>query len=1005
MTTNVGLLGNAAHTLCESELHLSLHVRAHTRLVLESPLERNWAPASLPQWTKDVLVIDCETTVGLDQKLNFGFYRWSKLQPDGHYACLEEGIFHRNDLGNDAVMLLRQFAHTHKAHVAPGNSTKILVMSRDEFVDGPLWDIIMAGGGLVGYNLPFDISRLAHKYKAAGDSWSFIMHTYKDHGAVKPDKFRPRITIRPMDSHRAFCRLTGGRPRNKDGKPMPCRWPVPKGRFLDVAHMVFALRNKHLGLNAACNEYKVKGKLDHEPTGQINPKEIAYARQDVAATLNLLNAIKVEFDSFGLSIRPEQVFSSASLTKGFLKDMGLIPPKKKFQNVPDKVLGCAAQSYFGGRTECRVRHTDVPGVLYDVTSEYPTMAANLGVWNLIRAREVRVEICTEEVKELLSHLTLEELFNRNVIRQLAFFAKIKPRGALVPCRAKYDGESATIGINHLYSEKALWLAGPDLATAILDGPVPEVLEAFRLIPEGVQTGLKEVRIGKRSFDPTTDDFFTAIIEERQSLKRSDKCHPHVLLLKIVANAFYGCFAELNSRTYSKNRAKFVEVFSGDDHFVALSRKVEIPGRYSFIPAASLITSGGRLMLAMAERLVRDAGTCHAMMDTDSMFVIANQDGGLVPCESGLERLPDGHPAVRALSWQHADELFKRFDAISPYDPKIIPHLFRKEDVNFSADGGQVELRYFGIASKRYVCFRGDPRNPRVVKPSQHGVGCYFKPDKRKWVKADDCTADQKYPALAFDDWKHILKDHFSNEAAIRDGNHPFLNHFAMRRVRVNTPRELAVLRKLDPDKARPFNFCISPVLVENPFSPKEVLIAPFNSHPEQWPKLRYVNKDTGKLYRLHDRSRENVINGVVRDDPNVPMPQLYGGALFAYQHHKEMKYPGGDGAGVLGRWKIHATGDLHYLGKEVERKREGGDDLADILMEPPLEYKPLRRRSEGSKSCLHPAVIDRLKGRFSIKKLARKAKLDRDVIRRAFRSKLIRLRSWRLLMRVYEGMQ
>src|SRR6516162_7092152 len=146
MTTNVGLLGNAAHTLCESELHLSLHVSAHTRLVLESPLERNWAPASLPQWTKDVLVIDCETTVGLDQKLNFGFYRWSKLQPDGHYACLEGGILHRNDLGNDAVMLLRQFAHTHKAHVAPGNSTKILVMSRDEFVDGPLWDIIMAGG-------------------------------------------------------------------------------------------------------------------------------------------------------------------------------------------------------------------------------------------------------------------------------------------------------------------------------------------------------------------------------------------------------------------------------------------------------------------------------------------------------------------------------------------------------------------------------------------------------------------------------------------------------------------------------------------------------------------------------------------------------------------------------------------------------------------------------------------------------------------------------------------
>lgn len=63
-----------------------------------------------------------------------------------------------------------------------------------------------------------------------------------------------------------------------------------------------------------------------------------------------------------------------------------------------------------------------PGVLYDVTSEYPAMAANLGIWELIRAQEVRVECCTQEVKALLSGLTLEQLFNCEIIRQLAFFA-------------------------------------------------------------------------------------------------------------------------------------------------------------------------------------------------------------------------------------------------------------------------------------------------------------------------------------------------------------------------------------------------------------------------------------------------------------------------------------------------------------------------------------------------------------------------------------------------------
>lgn len=84
--------------------------------------------------------------------------------------------------------------------------------------------------------------------------------------------------------------------------------------------------------------------------------EIRYARRDVQATLNLLNAVKREFDSFGLSARAEQVLSPASLTKGFLKDMGLTPHKIKFHGVSDYILGCAAQAYYGGRVECRIRH-------------------------------------------------------------------------------------------------------------------------------------------------------------------------------------------------------------------------------------------------------------------------------------------------------------------------------------------------------------------------------------------------------------------------------------------------------------------------------------------------------------------------------------------------------------------------------------------------------------------------------------------------------------------------
>ena len=58
---------------------------------------------------------------------------------------------------------------------------------------------------------------------------------------------------------------------------------------------------------------------------------------------------------------------------------------------------------------------------------------------------------------------------------------------------------------------------------------------------------------------------------------------------------------------------------------------EVPGEYYFTPLASLITSAARLMLALLEDCVAEAGGTYAMEDTDSMAIVATEDGGLVPC--------------------------------------------------------------------------------------------------------------------------------------------------------------------------------------------------------------------------------------------------------------------------------------------------------------------------------------------------------------------------------------
>jgi DNA polymerase elongation subunit (family B) len=69
----------------------------------------------------------------------------------------------------------------------------------------------------------------------------------------------------------------------------------------------------------------------------------------------------------------------------------------------------------------------------------------------------------------------------------------------------------------------------------------------------------------------------------------------------------------------------------------------------FPPIASLITSGGRLLLAMLEKCIHKAGGSYLFSDTDSMCIVGSEKGELVPCVGGSDKF-EGLDAVRALSF-------------------------------------------------------------------------------------------------------------------------------------------------------------------------------------------------------------------------------------------------------------------------------------------------------------------------------------------------------------------
>jgi len=120
--------------------------------------DRQSARAPASDW---VLLFDCETRTTPDQRLRFGAYQ---LRYKG--LLWERGTFYEPEVLSQAEQtLLRQVMDE---EIAASNGERIRVLTRAEFVEAVFYDSGYAvGAEIVGFNLPFDISRLAIGHSSA----------------------------------------------------------------------------------------------------------------------------------------------------------------------------------------------------------------------------------------------------------------------------------------------------------------------------------------------------------------------------------------------------------------------------------------------------------------------------------------------------------------------------------------------------------------------------------------------------------------------------------------------------------------------------------------------------------------------------------------------------------------------------------------------------------------------------------------------------------------------
>src|SRR5262249_7344274 len=236
-----------------------------------------------------------------------------------------------------------------------------------------------------------------------------------------------------------------------------------------------------------------------------------------------------------------------------------------------------------------------------------------------------------------------------------------------------------------------------------------------------------------------------------------------------------------------------------------------------------------------------------------------EKGALIPCAGGKHKMRDGSPAIKSISWKEVDEICSKLNRLNPYDRDIISDILKVEDSNFDRKGQQHQLYGLAVSAKRYVVYKRKKNDIHIIKPSEHGLGIVFVPDKRPRYKPLDCKDQETdYARWIVEAWERLLLKHLRNLASPQDASVLGFFRFdklpAMMRVRVTTPNVLKALRKRDPGAAKPYNFAHSPILLED--VPECTLVAPASKRSREWLTRDYIEIHTGETVKLGTKYRD-----------------------------------------------------------------------------------------------------------------------------------------------------
>ena len=285
---------------------MPIAVRGYAPAPVTPKRKRPFRQTMVPQPSGWVVTFDTETTIDAAQQLRFGTF-----QVRHGDELKEAGLFYDpQSLTATEQDRLRQYAETHGYAVYP------VADFIEAIIYGVGYDLCAT---FVGFNLPFDIARLAIGHNSARGTAMHGGFSFQ----LPPDPRKPRIQIKHLSSRCALIRFTAP-PRQRNTRGQRRRGqstPVRRGFFVDVKTLAAALTSQSHSLDSLGRLLKI----DHmkhatdEHGGPLSEAYLTYAMGDVQATWECFAVLRHRYLRHGLTETPvHRIYSEASLGKAYL---------------------------------------------------------------------------------------------------------------------------------------------------------------------------------------------------------------------------------------------------------------------------------------------------------------------------------------------------------------------------------------------------------------------------------------------------------------------------------------------------------------------------------------------------------------------------------------------------------------------------------------------------------------------------------------------------------------